>query len=214
MIKIAAILSVMFLVLQACGQEPEAPEEVIEEEEPAVEVEAYQEYLNETNPRVTLVVKDFGTIVIELFPEVAPNTVRNFIQYIESGYYDGLIFHRIIENFMIQGGWGPNPACEITGEFTNNGFENPLKHHRGIISMARTNMPNSATSQFFIVHKPAPHLDGNYAAFGGMISGFAVLDRIAEVATGTHDRPLEDVVIESVRIDLRGQTYETRSCSE
>ena len=198
-------------IISGCQEPIEEPEE---EEEYPVEVEAYQSYLNETNPRITIEVKDHGTIVIELFYDVAPNSVRNFIQYVDVNYYDGLIFHRIIKNFMIQGGWGNNPACAIRGEFTNNGFENPLSHTRGVISMARTMDPNSATSQFFIVHKDSPHLNENYASFGGMVSGFDVLDSIASVETGAQDRPLNDVVIESIRVDLRGRDIGPRECNE
>ncbi len=204
------LLIISITILSACQNEIENDDDI--EEELPVETEQYQMYLNDTNPRVTIVVENHGTLVLELFYEVAPNTVRNFIQYVEDGFYNGLIFHRIIEGFMIQGGGGANPACTIYGEFKNNGFENNLLHSRGVISMARTMAPNSATSQFFIMHQNAPHLNSNYAGFGGLISGFDVLDSIATVTTGAQDRPLEDVVIRSVTIDLRGQTYSPREC--
>lgn len=159
-----------------------------------------------SNPVVTMVVKDFGIMKIELFPEVVPNTAHNFIDLVLSKYYDGLIFHRVIPSFMIQGGQGKqlNP---IKGDFLSNGVKNPIIHEKGVISMARTNNPNSATSQFFIMHHPAPHLDGQYAAFGIVIEGLEVIDKIAHVKRDPYDRPIIDVIIESVNIDLKGQSY-------
>ena len=170
----------------------------------------YKNYLNENNPVVTIKVKDFGTIKLELFESVAPNTVANFIEYALENFYDGLIFHRIIKGFMIQGGGGKPAACTIYGEFKSNGQDNPLKHTRGVISMARTMDKNSATSQFFIMHQDAPHLDGQYAGFGGMIEGFDVLDAIANVPTGALDKPLDDVVIESLTVDTKGKSYQRK----
>ena len=170
----------------------------------------YSDYFNESNPLVTMVVAGKGTIVIELFPDVAPNSVNNMIALIQDGFYDGLIFHRVIQGFMIQGGWGDlkgkQASCTIAGEFNSNGFTNDLIHERGVISMARTNVRDSATSQFFLMHAKSPWLDGEYAAFGGMVSGFDVLDAVATTATGAQDAPLTEVVIESVRVDLRGYT--------
>ncbi len=172
----------------------------------------YTSYLKETNPVVTLTIKTFGKIVIELFPEVAPNTVNNFVHLVEHGYYNGLTFHRIIPSFMIQGGWGEEKSCPIAGEFSSNGFDNPLKHTRGVISMARTSDPNSQTTQFFLMHHDAPHLDGLYAGFGGVISGFEVIDQIALQSRDLRDRPYEDIIIESATIDTKGQFYEKAVC--
>ncbi len=171
--------------------------------------------MNETveeNPVATIVVKDHGTMIVELDFDTAPNTVRNFINLANDGFYDGLVFHRIIESFMIQGGQGASRPCEIAGEFASNGFENPLKHERGVISMARTMVKDSATSQFFIVHRDAPHLDGEYAAFGTLIEGFDVLDSIATIPTGAHDRPVENVVIESIEVDTKGVQFNETQC--
>lgn len=167
----------------------------------------YQTYLHDYHPIVTMTIKDLGVITIELFPEVAPNTVANFIDLVLKKYYDGLIFHRIIPGFMIQGGWGKESLKPIRGEFSSNGFNNPLHHVRGVISMARTNDPNSQTSQFFIMHQASPHLDGAYAAFGGVISGIEIVDLIAKKPRDMRDRPYDDVVIESVTIDLKGKSY-------
>lgn len=164
----------------------------------------YYEYLNDNNPLVTIKVEGFGTMQAELFTDVAPNTVNNFISYIEEEAFNGSSFHRIIENFMIQGGIVNNTKNSIKGEFTSNGFENNLKHYPGVLSMARTNNPNSATSQFFIMHKNSPHLDGAYASFGGLVSGFDVLNEIATTETYFNDGPIEKVVIESITINLRG----------
>lgn len=166
----------------------------------------YQNYLSHDNPVVTIKVKQFGTIKLELFSQVAPNTVYNFISLIQKNYYSGLIFHRIIPGFMIQGGAG-DPIKTIVGEFDINGHENPLKHTRGVISMARTNDPNSATSQFFIMHKDAPHLDGSYASFGGVIEGIEVVDKIVGQPRDVKDRPYDDIVIESITVDLKNKVF-------
>ncbi|HAX03150.1 MAG: peptidylprolyl isomerase [Tenericutes bacterium GWC2_34_14] len=168
---------------------------------------SYQTYLNPKNPTVTLKVKNMGTITLELFPEVAPNTVNNFIALAERNFYDGLIFHRIIPSFMIQGGWGKEDLRPIRGEFRTNGFVNDLRHTRGVISMARTNDPNSQTSQFFIMHQNSPHLDGQYAAFGGVTSGIEIVDQIVSKPRDPRDRPYEDIIIESLTVDTKGQTY-------
>ena len=149
---------------------------------------------------LSLKVKDFGAMKIELYPEVAPNTVSNFVKYVESGFYTDKIFHRIIRGFMIQGGGSFDKLEPIKGEFTANGHKNDLKHTKGVISMARTNNPNSATSQFFIMHKDSPHLDGQYAAFGKVIEGLEVVDKIATTQTNHMDMPLTPVVIESFTI--------------
>lgn len=169
---------------------------------------------NNTKPIMTIEVEGFGTMKVELDPTIAPNTVNNMIQAIEEGYYDGLTFHRIIEGFMIQGGRGPYHGCTIRGEFSSNGFENPLKHERGVISMARTNHPNSAGRQFFIIHEASPHLDGDYAAFGRLIEGFDVLDAIAAVDINAADNhsPIEPVVITRVSVKTHGRTFDPPVC--
>ena len=148
-----------------------------------------------------------------LHEEVAPNTVKNFISLAGKGYYDGLIFHRVIKGFMIQGGC-PNgngmggPGYSIKGEFSQNGFQNDLKHTAGVLSMARSMMPNSAGSQFFIMHKDAPHLDGAYAAFGMVIDGMDVVNKIAETRTDYSDRPLKEQKIKSMTVDTFGEAYD------
>ncbi|MCI5597402.1 MAG: peptidylprolyl isomerase [Lachnospiraceae bacterium] len=149
---------------------------------------------------------------LELYPEVAPNTVNNFISLAKKGYYDGLTFHRVIKGFMIQGGCPlgngtGNPGYSIKGEFRQNGFMNQLKHEAGVISMARSMMPDSAGSQFFIMHKKAPHLDGSYAAFGKLIEGMDVVNKIAEVATDYQDKPMEPQVMASVTVETFGEEY-------
>ncbi len=157
--------------------------------------------------KATIVVKDLGTIELELYPSVAPQTVCNFVSLARQGLYDGLIFHRVISGFMVQGG-DPlgtgmgSPGYFIKGEFSANGFENPISHERGVISMARRNSPyNSAGSQFFIMHQDYTDLDGGYAAFGRVTSGIEVVDAIAAVETDGDDKPLTDVVIESVTVE-------------
>ncbi len=167
-----------------------------------------------THPHVTINVQGYSEpMVLELYYDKAPNSVRNFIHLANSGYYEGSIFHRVIHDFMIQGGSGAAGVCAIAGEFSANGFTaNDVPHERGVISMARTSVPNSATSQFFIVHKTSPHLDGNYAAFGKLLSGFATLDAIASVATNYQDRPLADVVITSVSVETFGYQYQAPTC--
>ena len=154
---------------------------------------------------VRITMQDGGVIDLELDAQAAPITVENFLKLVKDGFYDGLTFHRIIPGFMIQGGC-PNgtgmggPGWHIKGEFARNGVPNPIKHTRGVISMARAMDPNSAGSQFFIMHEDAPHLDGGYAAFGHVVAGMDVVDRIAQVATDYNDRPLTPVVMESVRV--------------
>lgn len=164
------------------------------------------------NPVVTIQIKDGGSIKVELYPEIAPNTVNNFISLVKKGFYDGLIFHRVINGFMIQGGCPDGngmggPGYSIKGEFSMNRFENNLKHTAGVISMARSQMPNSAGSQFFIMHKDSPHLDGSYAAFGKVIEGMEVVNEIAETKTDYMDRPSFDQVMESVTVDTFGVEY-------
>ena len=163
-----------------------------------------------TNPIIKINVRDFGTMTAELYPEKAPNTVANFLSLIEKDFFSGMIFHRIIKGFMIQGG-GYDEAFEqkdadaIRGEFIANGFmQNDLRHTRGVLSMARTSDPNSASSQFFVMHRDAPHLDAQYAGFGKLTDGFDVLDKIADVKTGRmgwfDDVPKDPVVIEKIEI--------------
>jgi len=161
------------------------------------------------NPIVTIKMESGGTMRIELYPDIAPNTVNNFISLINKGFYNGVIFHRVIEGFMIQGGDPQGtgmggPGYSIKGEFTSNGFKNKLKHTRGVISMARSQHPDSAGSQFFIMHKNAPHLDGNYAAFGVVIEGTKEIDRIVKIKQDYQNRPLIDQVIKEVSVDLNG----------
>lgn len=153
---------------------------------------------------IVITMRDGGVIKAELYPNTAPITVANFLDLIESKFFDGLIFHRVIAGFMIQGGgydeeMNHKEAESIKGEFDANGFKNDLKHERGVLSMARTSFPNSASSQFFIMHQNAPHLDGKYAAFGKVTEGMDVVDRIASVKTNFTDAPIEPQVIESIR---------------
>ncbi len=164
------------------------------------------------NPVATIEMEDGKIIKMELYPEIAPNTVRNFISLANSKFYDGLIFHRVISSFMIQGGDPEGtgmggPDYSIYGEFTNNQFENTLLHTKGVISMARSNDKNSAGSQFFIMHGDTPSLDGDYAAFGKVIEGMDVVDSIAQVETGSDDRPKKDIKIKSISVDTFGVTY-------
>jgi len=165
------------------------------------------------NPIVTITMKGGDIIRLELYPETAPISVNNFISLIHKKFYDGLIFHRVIKGFMIQGGCPEGtgmggPGYCIKGEFAQNGVENPLKHTEGVLSMARSMDPDSAGSQFFIMHKKAPHLDGSYAAFGKVIEGMDVVNKIAEVSTESQsDRPYENQVIESVTVDTFGVEY-------
>ena len=164
------------------------------------------------NPIVTIEMEDGGTIKAELYPEIAPNTVNNFISLINKGYYDGVIFHRVIPGFMIQGGdpkgmGTGGPGYSIKGEFTRNGVKNDLKHDRGVLSMARTMMPNSAGSQFFIMHKNSPHLDGQYASFGKVLEGMEVVDAIANTRRGPNDKPLTPQVMKKVTVETFGVEY-------
>ena len=164
------------------------------------------------NPIVTITMATGDVMKAELYPEIAPNTVNNFISLASKGYYDGLTFHRVIAGFMIQGGC-PNgngmggPGYQIKGEFSQNGFKNNLKHTPGVLSMARSMMPNSAGSQFFIMHENSPHLDGQYAAFGKVIEGLEVVDKIAQVGTDWSDRPMVPQIIESMTVETFGETY-------
>ena len=165
-----------------------------------------------TNPVVTITMTNGDVMKAELYPEIAPNTVNNFISLVQKGFYDGLIFHRVISGFMIQGGDPQGtgmggPGYSIKGEFAMNGVRNDLKHTRGVLSMARSMMPNSAGSQFFIMHANAPHLDGQYAAFGKVVEGLDVVDKIASVRTGWQDKPVEEQKIQPMTVELFGETY-------
>ena len=165
------------------------------------------------NPVVTITLNSGKVMKAELYPEIAPNTVNNFISLIKSGFYNGVCFHRVIEDFMIQGG-DPNgtgmggPGYKIKGEFSSNGFKNDLKHTRGVLSMARSMNPDSAGSQFFIMHQDSPHLDGQYASFGKLIEGFDVLDEIATTKTDWGDRPYDDIYMKTVTVETFGIDYE------
>ena len=164
------------------------------------------------NPIVTFEMENGTIMKAELYPEVAPNTVNNFISLVKKGFYDGLIFHRVISGFMIQGGCPDGtgmggPGYSIKGEFSQNGFKNDLKHTEGVLSMARAMDPNSAGSQFFIMHKTSPHLDGSYAAFGKLIEGMDVVNEIASVPTDYMDRPIVGCVMKKVTIDTQGVDY-------
>ena len=164
------------------------------------------------NPIVTITMENGDVIKAELYPEIAPNSVNNFISLIKKGFYDGLIFHRVISGFMIQGGCPQGigtggPGYTIPGEFAQNGFKNDLRHTPGVLSMARAMHPDSAGSQFFIMHKAAPHLDGSYAAFGKVIEGMDVVNKIADTATDYQDRPLQAQRIASMTVDTFGVDY-------
>lgn len=164
------------------------------------------------NPEITITMENGDVIRAELYPEITPNTVKNFISLANKGFYDGLIFHRVIEGFMIQGGCPQGtgmggPGYSIKGEFSQNGFQNDLKHTEGVLSMARSMMPNSAGSQFFIMHKTSPHLDGAYAAFGKVVEGMDVVNKIAETRTDYSDRPLKEQKIKSMTAETFGEEY-------
>jgi peptidyl-prolyl cis-trans isomerase B (cyclophilin B) len=164
------------------------------------------------NPIITITMENGDIMKAELYPEIAPNTVNNFISLVKKGFYDGLIFHRVISGFMIQGGCPDGtgmggPGYSIKGEFSQNGFKNDLKHTPGVLSMARSMMPNSAGSQFFIMHQTSPHLDGAYAAFGKIIEGMDVVNKIASVETNYSDRPYEEQKMKSVTVDTMGTDY-------
>ena len=210
---IKVIVAVMFVIpalLIGCGNSSTTTEN-----NSSKSIENEENNLTESTenlPVATIEVEGFGIIQAELYPEIAPNTVNNFIYLANSGFYDNLTFHRIIKDFMIQGGdpegnGTGGPGYTIEGEFTSNGAANSLKHTEGVISMARAKDPNSAGSQFFIMTKAASHLDGDYAAFGKVISGMDVVHEIENVKTGSGDKPKEDVVIKSIRVDTKGVEY-------
>jgi len=164
------------------------------------------------NPIVTFTMEDGSVIKAELYPDIAPQSVYNFISLVSKGFYNGLIFHRVISGFMIQGGDPEGsgmggPGYSIRGEFTSNGFKNDLKHTAGVLSMARSMFPDSAGSQFFLMHKDSPHLDGDYAAFGKVIEGMEVVNKIAETETDYNDRPLKPQIMKTVTVETFGTDY-------
>lgn len=170
------------------------------------------------NPVVTITMDNGDTMKAELYPEIAPNTVHNFVSLVKKGFYNGLIFHRVINGFMLQGGCPDGngmggPGYSIKGEFVQNGFSNQFKHEEGVLSMARSASPNSAGSQFFIMHKAAPHLDGAYAAFGKITEGMDVVNKIADGSTDANDRPVAEQKIASMTVDVFGEEYpEPETC--
>lgn len=195
------IFTMLLVVLTACSDESTSSTKIID-------------YANEVteNPVVTITMQNDEQITIELEPKSAPNTVANFISLIQDGFYDGLIFHRVIPGFMIQGGdpsgnGSGGPSYSIAGEFTSNDFENNIKHERGVISMARTNKPDSAGSQFFIMVEKSAQLDGDYAAFGQVIEGMDTVDAIVAAKRDKMDKPLEDQQIKTVEVDTKGFDY-------
>lgn len=196
----------LLLLLSGCGTTKSEPSN--QEDTTQAKVISPDDY-----PIVTITMEDNSTITLELYPDKAPNTVNNFISLVKKGFYDGLIFHRIIPDFMIQGG-DPNgngtggPGYSIKGEFSENGFKNDLKHDRGVISMARSPMPDSAGSQFFIMVADAPHLDGEYAPFGKVIEGMNVVDKIVSSKRDKNDKPLEEIKMKQVTVDTKGINYE------
>lgn len=168
--------------------------------------------MEKKNPVVTITMESGGVITAELYPEIAPNTVNNFISLVKKGFYDGLCFHRVIPGFMIQGGCPQGtgtggPGYHIRGEFSHNGFQNPLKHEKGVLSMARSMMPDSAGSQFFIMHQASPHLDGEYAAFGKVTEGMDVVNQIAMTRTDFRDKPMKPQIMKTVTVECFGTEY-------
>lgn len=207
--KIKTLIVISFFVLislTGCSKTKEQPKP-----DPSSEV---QDFSKDTNPIVTIEMEDGGIIKLELYPDIAPNTVNNFIKLVEDSFYDGLLFHRVIPGFMIQGGdpkgtGTGGPGYTIKGEFSQNNFDNPISHKRGIISMARSKGNDTAGSQFFIVTTDAPHLDGSYAAFGNVVEGMDTVDRIVSVDTNQDNRPVEgkEQVMKRVTVDTKGKTY-------
>ncbi|WP_117169597.1 peptidylprolyl isomerase [Paraliobacillus sediminis] len=200
----------LLLILASCGSttEPDEPQESAEQTDEQLDLSDVEE-----NPVVTITMENDEEIILELFPDIAPNTVANFVSLIEKGFYDDLIFHRVIPDFMIQGGdpdgtGGGGPDYSIPGEFTSNGFENNLSHERGVLSMARTNEPDSAGSQFFIMVADSTNLDGEYAAFGQVIEGMEVVDSIVTVEKDPEtNKPLKDQRMKTVVVDTFGYDY-------
>lgn len=204
-------LMAVLLVLAGCGTSTEDEQPKEKSVEKSEDKKDYSSDVKE-NPVVTITMSNDEKVIIELEPATAPNTVANFISLAEDGYYDGLIFHRVIPGFMVQGGdpsgnGSGGPGHAIDGEFTSNGFENNLKHDRGVISMARTGDPNSAGSQFFIMVEDSPTLDGEYAAFGKVTEGMETVDAIVAAERDSADKPLEDQQMKKVEVDTKGFDY-------
>ena len=165
------------------------------------------------DPIITITMENGDVMKAKLYSQIAPNTVKNFISLVKKGFYNGLIFHRVIKGFMIQGGCPDGigtggPGYSIKGEFTKNGFDNKLKHTKGVLSMARSMMPDSAGSQFFIMHETSSHLDGQYAAFGDITEGIDIVDKIADCKTDFNDKPLEDQIIKSITVETFGTEFD------
>ncbi|MGS0972116.1 MAG: peptidylprolyl isomerase [Candidatus Izemoplasmataceae bacterium] len=199
------IMFLLVLVLGVSGCETK--------EEPSDNIEESENWM--TRPVVTIKVKDYGEMTLTLYPNIAPITVNNFLNYIVNGDYDGSSFHRVIEDFMIQGGMVDETVCPIYGEFSNNGFDNPLLHTRGVLAMARTMVSNNTqTSQFFIVHEDSLFLDGDYTTFGKLKTGYDVLDMIAEAGTDSNDAPLQQIIIEEITVQLDGYELSEVDCYE
>lgn len=205
--KIKSVLSIIFLVMLivgGCGTNEQSQPDKDDEKQPAQEIE--------DNPIATITMENNDTIKVELYPNIAPNTVNNFISLAESGFYDGLIFHRVIPGFMIQGGdpegrGTGGPGYAIKGEFESNGVDNELNHERGVLSMARSQDPDSAGSQFFIMVAEATHLDGEYAAFGKVTEGMDAVDKIVNVEKNNQDKPLEDQKIKQITVETFGVEF-------
>ncbi|GIP17986.1 peptidyl-prolyl cis-trans isomerase [Paenibacillus montaniterrae] len=215
-LKHLTLLAIFLLILSGCGNEKPSNGKQGEQqgsqnqtEEPVYSNEGLELLDSSKHPEVTIEMSNGGIIKIELYPEIAPNTVSNFVTLAQEGYYDGVIFHRVIPGFMIQGGdplgtGGGGPGYTIKGEFSSNGFDNPIVHARGVISMARVDgLNDSAGSQFFIMQADSPHLDGDYAAFGEVTEGMEVVDEIAAQKTGQGNMPLDPLVMNKVTVDLR-----------
>ncbi|MCM3163930.1 peptidylprolyl isomerase [Metabacillus litoralis] len=205
--KIKSVLSIIFLVMLivgGCGTNEQSQPDKDDEKQPAQEIE--------DNPIATITMENNDTIKVELYPNIAPNTVNNFISLAESGFYDGLIFHRVIPGFMIQGGdpegrGTGGPGYAIKGEFESNGVDNELNHERGVLSMARSQDPDSAGSQYFIMVAEATHLDGEYAAFGKVTEGMDAVDKIVNVEKDNQDKPLEDQKIKQITVETFGVEF-------
>ncbi|STA99363.1 cyclophilin type peptidyl-prolyl cis-trans isomerase [Clostridium baratii] len=207
-ITILAISAVLSISIVGCSNS-KSNEKVKEDNTKKQTEEKFDE---KDLPEVTIKVKDYGTMKGVLYPNKAPNTVNNFIALANSGFYDNLTFHRVIKDFMIQGGdpegtGTGGPGYSIKGEFSSNGFDNDLKHTEGVLSMARARDKDSGGSQFFIMTKDSPHLDGDYAAFGKITEGLDVLHKIEDVKTDSNDKPLNEVKIESIKVDTKGKEY-------
>ncbi|MDD5793545.1 MAG: peptidylprolyl isomerase [Clostridiales bacterium] len=210
---IIPVMCILSLMLVSCGKS-ETNSKSEDKSSVSENNDKFQDSITESGdlPIATIEIENYGTVKAELYPKIAPNTVDNFISLSNSGFYNGLTFHRVIKDFMIQGGdpkgdgtGGPDYA--IKGEFTSNGFENSLKHTEGVLSMARSRQPDSAGSQFFIMTSTSSHLDGEYAAFGKVIEGMDIVKKIQEVKTNSNDKPIEKVVIKSITVDTKGVKY-------